>query len=408
MTDTSGRETSPDPESLLGGLSIEAFLRDYWQKKPLLIRQSWPDFKPPVSPDELAGLACEREVESRIVLERDGEYTWQVLHGPFNESDFASLPQSHWALLVQRVDRHVPEAAELLQRFLFIPAWRMDDLMVSFASEHGSVGAHIDQYDVFLLQGSGQREWQINDRDYSEADFLPDRDLKLLPEFRATERWTLEPGDMLYLPPGIAHHGIAKTPCMTLSIGFRAPSRLDLLSAFADDCLIDSNDRRYADPELLVADSSHELSDVTRADLRALLREALADDDQLDNWLGQQLSRVDTEPQPIPCDPPWHLDTFRQACREQGELLQSLDARFLFQTTVDGAILYANGEAYPLPDVLTAAWIAENDDLDVSDIDELPELTVELLCTLFNRGLLDFEDDDAASAGSAGAHEQGL
>lgn len=393
MTDSDDRDTWPEPESLLGGISIETFLREYWQKKPLLIRGAWPGFQPPVTADELAGLACEREVESRLILERDGEYPWQVLNGPFDESEFGNLPQSHWSLLVQRVDRHVPDAADLLQRFLFIPAWRVDDLMVSFAPEHGSVGAHIDQYDVFLLQGLGRREWQINDRDYSEADFMPDMDLKILPEFTPTERWTLEPGDMLYLPPGVAHHGVAQEPCMTLSIGFRAPSRLDLLSAFADDCLLDGRDRRYRDPDLQTGAYSHELNDVTRADLRALLREALADDTALDQWLGRQLTRVDTDPQPVPCDPPWSLEQFKQTCREQGELLQSLDARFLFQTSADGAVLYANGEAYPLTDVQTATWIAENDDLDVSDIDELPEATVELLCTLFNRGLLDFEEE---------------
>lgn len=387
-------ESFPDPSSLLGGMNIETFLRDYWQKKPLLIRQAWPDFEPPVTADELAGLACEREVESRLVLERDGEYPWQVLNGPFAESKFAELPESHWSLLVQRVDRHVPAAYELLQHFLFIPAWRVDDLMISYAPRQGNVGAHIDQYDVFLLQGHGRREWQINDRDYSEHDFLPDMDLRILPDFKATESWVLEPGDMLYLPPGVAHHGIALDDCMTLSIGFRAPSRLDLLSAFADDCLIDGRDRRYRDPDLQAQTYSHELTADSRAELRRLMREAMADDDVLDQWLGKQLTRIDTEPLPVACDPPWDDARFREACREHSELLRSLDARFLFQATDDGALLYANAETYPVDDITVAAWIAENEDLDVSDIDNLPDTTVGLLRTLFNRGLLDFDDEN--------------
>lgn len=388
-------EQYPEPASLLGGLSIEAFLRDYWQKKPLLIRNAWPDFEPPLTADELAGLACDREVESRLVLERDGEYPWQVLNGPFPESTFGELPSTHWSLLVQRVDRHVPDAAEILERFLFIPAWRVDDLMISYAPEHGSVGAHIDQYDVFLLQGKGRREWQINDRDYSEDDFMADRDLKILSDFEPTETWMLEPGDMLYLPPGVAHHGIAQDNCMTLSIGFRAPSRLDLLSAFADDCLIEGRDQRYADPDLQPPEHSHELTDAARSELRTLLRETMADDTALDEWLGQQLTRVETDPLPVPCDPPWDDARFRMACAGNGELLQSLDARFLFHATDDeGATLYANGEAYSVADVTIAAWIAENEVLDVADVETLPPASVDLLRTLFNRGLLDFDIDD--------------
>lgn len=386
--------TYPDPPSLLGGLTIETFLREYWQQQPLLIRNAWPDFTPPVTPDELAGLACEPEVESRLVLERDGDYPWQVRHGPFAEAEFTRLPETHWSLLVQRLDRHVPAGADLLKHFLFIPAWRIDDLMISYAPAHGNVGAHIDNYDVFLLQGQGRREWQINEHDYSMNDFRPDMDLKLLPQFEATDSWILEPGDMLYLPPGVAHHGIALDDCMTLSIGFRAPSRLDLLSAYADDCLIAGNDRRYSDPKLDPCRYSHELSAEARAELRQLLREALADDAVLDDWLGRQLTRVDTEPLPVPHEPPLDMETFSDSCRRYGELQRSLDARFLFQMTDNGAVLHANGESYPVDNNRTAIWIAENDVLDVSAMDNLPEATVELLCTLFNRGLLDFESDD--------------
>jgi len=384
----------PDPPSLLGGLDVGTFLRDYWQKKPLLIRGAWPRFEPPLSPNELAGLACEAEVESRLVLERDGDYPWQVKNGPFAELEFARLPATHWSLLVQRVERHVPAAATLLKHFLFIPAWRIDDLMISYAPEHGNVGAHIDHYDVFLLQGLGQREWQINEHDYSVDDFLPDMDLKLLPDFEPEQTWVLEPGDMLYLPPGVAHHGIAKTECMTLSIGFRAPSRLDLMSAFADDCLLEDNDRRYRDPGLTIPEHSHELSVDDRCHLRQLLRETLADDDKLDQWLGQYLSRVETEPLPVPCDPPWDMNTFREACRRHGYLYRSLDTRFLFHMTDTGAVLYANGVSHAVGDVETAIWIGENDVLDVADSDALPHPTMELLCMLFNRGLLDFDEDD--------------
>ncbi len=140
---------------LLGGLSAEEFLQQYWQKKPLLIRQAIPDYSTPLSPDELAGLACEQEVESRLILEKDADTPWQLEHGPFTETRFSQLPATHWTLLIQKVNQLLPQLAELLDQFNFIPNWRIDDVMVSYAPEAGSVGPHVDQYDVFLLQGLG-------------------------------------------------------------------------------------------------------------------------------------------------------------------------------------------------------------------------------------------------------------
>src|SRR5690554_6799721 len=190
-------------QSLLGELSIAEFLQDYWQKKPLLIRNAWPGFKPLLSAEELAGLSLEEVIESRLVQEH-GETPWQVRSGPFTESDYQALPDSHWTLLVQAVDQWIPEAADLLEHFRFIPSWRIDDLMISYAVNGGSVGPHYDQYDVFLLQAEGQREWRIGQMCSEQSAIVKGPKIRLLEQFDQTDSFVLNPGDMLYLPPKLA------------------------------------------------------------------------------------------------------------------------------------------------------------------------------------------------------------
>ena len=215
-------------KTLLGGISAKQFFREYWQKKPLLIRQAMPGFNGLLDGNELAGLACEEDVQSRLVSHVRKQ--WLVEEGPFDESRFASLGKKHWTLLVQGVNHHLPEAAELLQRFNFIPHARLDDLMVSFAPDGGGVGPHFDSYDVFLLQGQGKRLWRISQqKDLTLIDHAP---LKILRHFDTEQEFLLGAGDMLYLPPHVAHWGIAVGDCMTYSIGFRAPSEQELATEF--------------------------------------------------------------------------------------------------------------------------------------------------------------------------------
>ena len=217
---------------LLGGLTPAQFLAEYWQKKPLLIKNAIPDFTGLLSPEDLAGLACEDEVQSRIVQQK-GE-KWTLKNGPFDERVFSKLPNKDWTLLVQSVNHYLPEATELLQQFDFIPHARLDDLMVSYAPNGGGVGPHFDSYDVFLLQGQGKRLWRISEQDdLSLVDGAP---LRILKNFETKQEWLLEAGDMLYLPPQLAHWGIAVSDgtqdCMTYSIGFRAPKHQELATEF--------------------------------------------------------------------------------------------------------------------------------------------------------------------------------
>ena len=212
--------------NLLAGLSTQQFLHEYWQKKPLLIRQAIPGFKGFLNQQKMTQLACQEDVQSRLVQFKN---EWTLNEGPFNKSDLKKL-QGHWTLLVQGINYLLPEGDALLKKFNFIPYARLDDLMVSFAPDQGGVGPHFDSYDVFLLQGPGRRRWQISKQ--KDLRLVPNIPLKILKNFKPTEEYVLESGDMLYLPPNYAHNGIAEGDCMTYSIGFRAPHYQEIISEF--------------------------------------------------------------------------------------------------------------------------------------------------------------------------------
>jgi len=279
------------PLTKLGNISIDAFLRDYWQQKPLLIRAALPGFESPLSGEELAGLALEEEVESRLILEQ-GRMPWELRNGPFTEADFTGLPDSHWTLLVQAVNQWVPEVNELLQAFRFIPDWRLDDIMVSYAADQGSVGPHFDYYDVFLLQGAGHRRWQLGQTCDSTSPLRRDTELNVLREFEPNKDWLLGPGDMLYLPPGLAHWGTAQgDDCITYSIGFRAPSQAEILTEFSQELASHlSNDQRYRDPGLKPPKNPGAITPETVEQQHQLILEHLTPE-HLALWFGQHMTQ---------------------------------------------------------------------------------------------------------------------
>lgn len=282
----------------LGGLTAQEFLTEYWQKKPLLIRQAFPGFGDWLTPDELAGLACEEDAQSRLVLERRGK--WYLENGPFDEARFAALPKKGWSLLVQGVNHFLPEGEALLQQFDFIPTARLDDLMVSFAPDGGGVGPHFDSYDVFLLQGHGRRLWRISEQqDMALVEGAP---LRILKHFDTLQEWLLEPGDMLYLPPRYAHWGIAVGECMTWSVGFRAPTAQELgvqfLSHMQEHLHLDG---MYADPDLQLQEHPAEISMQMVDKVEYMLQSIKWNKADISNFLGEYL----TEPKPhVVFDPP--------------------------------------------------------------------------------------------------------
>jgi len=287
------------------GMPAQTFLRDYWQKRPLLIRNAFPGFESPVRPDDLAALALEPSALSRLILWDRRKDRWTVETGPLPEDRFERVPKRDWTLLVQDVDKWDADVRELVEAFPFLPRWRIDDVMISFAVEGGSVGAHIDQYDVFLLQGMGHRHWRIDANPEQPVDFREDAPIKLLKSFSPSHEWTLGPGDMLYLPPGLGHHGVALDPCLTFSLGMRAPAKAELIEDFALELAGRASEReRYADPDLAVPTDAFEIDDAALARVRASLggmvagaaggdAAAVTKDDEalLRRWFGRFITR---------------------------------------------------------------------------------------------------------------------
>ena len=272
---------------MLGGLTVNEFLRDYWQKKPLLIRQAFPDFNGLIDAQKLLALACSEDVQARLVTQKRGKF--ELLQSPFEPERLDSLGKSKWTVLVQGVNHYLPEAAKLLQRFSFIPHARLDDLMVSFAPKGGGVGPHFDSYDVFLLQGTGHRRWQISAQ--ADRSLIPDAPLRILRDFRAEQEWVLGAGDMLYLPPHYAHNGIAEDDCMTYSVGFRTPAYQELAEQFLvylQDRI--SVDGMYADPGLKTQQHPSEISAAMLHQVQQAIRQIRWDRDDIANFLGCYLS----------------------------------------------------------------------------------------------------------------------
>ena len=272
-----------------GDLSPEIFLKEYWQKKPLLIKQAFSNFEDTISADELAGLAMEAEIESRIISV-DSNDNWQVDHGPFE--DFSQYGESHWTLLVQAVNNSSRPTDALLKPFSFIPNWRIDDVMVSFSTPNGGVGAHLDQYDVFIVQGSGKRHWQVGAPDSTLTNLLPHADLKQVSPFTAIVDEITEPGDLLYIPPNHPHKGVSIENSVNFSIGFQAPSSQDLWSNFADK-LIDNNlgEERFSDPDRALPETSYRITPQDKQQLKSFMLQQLEQESFYEQFIGQYLTQ---------------------------------------------------------------------------------------------------------------------
>ena len=334
---------------LPGGLPAEQFLREYWQKKPLVIRQAFPGLESPVSADELAGLACEEAVESRIVIKNDEGKPWQLHNGPFQPERFEQLPPSHWTLLVQGLDHWVPGAADLLEAFRFIPNWRLDDVMASYAPAGGSVGPHYDQYDVFLLQAQGHRRWEFGGQCDETSPRVEGTPLRILKQWQGDQTVVLAPGDMLYLPPGIGHHGVAEDDCITLSVGFRAPTVDDVLTGFSDFlCSQPGAGDHLADPDLQQPDNPGVISDAAIGRLHGVITERLNDRRQLTLWFGQFATAPKNEDIVQPADEPLTSEEIRAALADGALLRWNEGSRFAYHDFDEDTALFVDGEQFLL------------------------------------------------------------
>lgn len=371
---------------------VDHFLRDYWQKQPLLIRNMWTSWSNPLEPDELAGLACEDGVEARLVTQGAG--TLALEHGPFAEDRFGILGQEPWTLLVNAVDHHVPDVSALLNSFRFIPNWRIDDVMVSYAVDQGGVGPHFDHYDVFLIQGLGRRRWQIGAACDGSTELLPHDDLRLLAKFEPTQEWVLEPGDVLYVPPGVAHNGIAVgDDCMTYSIGFRAPSRDELIEQWVEDLVEQADeDCRYADPALALQENPGEITAQALEDLHTMLTEKLMDRQAFARWFGQYNST------PKNLDIDWAPEAsvaasnIRAIVSAPTMLNRNPASRFVFvRERADGVMLFVDGHSFACSGE-TAAFaerLCAHDHIPITSAEVADEPTAVLIAALINLGSIE-------------------
>lgn len=333
------------PLTRLGHLPVKDFLHNYWQKKAVFLPSVLPDFQSPLSPDEIAGLALESEIESRLITNTD-DMPWHLENGPFTEERLTQLPASNWSLLVNTLDHWVPEVRQLLHKFRFIPNWRLDDVMVSIAPDGGSVGPHFDYYDVFLVQGAGQRHWQLGSKCDSQTPLLEGSQLKILREFTPSEEYLASPGDVLYIPPGIAHWGkAAGDNCVTYSIGFRAPSHAEILTEFAQEVASTlNNDMRFTDPVIRPGQAPGLITEETVTRLKDIILQHL-DRQALAQWFGRYM----TEPKEPEGEQPWQplSASEKESLQHNLHWLEAnASSRFCYYPTGKNATLFVDGQAY--------------------------------------------------------------
>ncbi len=377
----------------LNDLTPQQFLDTYWQKKPVLIRQAIEDFSDPISPDEFAGLAMEEQIESRLVWQEQGQ--WQAAHGPFE--DYSHLGDKDWSLLIQGVDHWDEQVAELIRPFRFLPNWRIDDVMVSFATPGGGVGPHIDNYDVFIIQGSGKRHWQVgNNNEHKEV--IAHSALLHVETFSPIIDAQLLPGDMLYIPPGFPHQGVALENSMSFSVGFRTSSKTTLLSNFAD-FMIDQElgTDMVIDPERQVTNTPGLIDTNDVQKLKQAMSSLLEDDAALTKFLGSHLSQakhelaIDTE-----------LEEFSSQelieCFSQDTLLVRLGGLrcLYFDQALAVSSIYINGEEFTLANEFKEGLrlLADNSELSYTQLNHwltFPEFQA-LVVTLINAGYFYLQD----------------
>ncbi|MCB1785875.1 MAG: cupin domain-containing protein [Gammaproteobacteria bacterium] len=385
------RVTLPD------GIDGASFLSEYWQRRPLLMRAALPHTCFPLAAEELAGLACEAEFESRLLIER-GPDDWELRHGPFDEATFAALPERQWTLLVQDVDKFVPEVADLIDAFDFVPLWRIDDVMISYAADQGGVGPHIDAYDVFLMQAQGRRRWRLSYASYHDDDLVPGIDQRILARFQTDDEWILEPGDILYLPAGVAHWGIAEGPCMTYSLGFRAPSQQELAGDWFQHLVSLAGGQRLQDPTDLRIDDRGRLTEGTYAQAARVLRALPScDSGEFMLWLGRYLTEPKPQFQIEPPDTRYRSSELEAMLARNEDLMRHPFARLCWTTFGDDqVVLYCQGSSHLLPKPLggLVQYLAGHRRLDATDLVAhcaASSAASDLLLELINDGILEPE-----------------
>lgn len=377
------------PLDVLGGITAEQFLAEYWQKKPLLVRNAMPEISGLLEPDDVLELALDENVTARLIKQKDRDPNqWSVKSSPLLKADFQKMPKL-WTLLVQAVDHYSFDLSELWKKFPFIPQWRRDDIMVSYAPQGGSVGKHFDFYDVFLVQGYGHRRWQLGQMCNAETEFVPGQPLKLLPEIDVNFDEVLAPGDLLYVPPGLSHYGVAENDCLTFSFGFRMPNISDMMDRVGD---------KFAENEVL----RNPLTDIIRDQISAAGEVAANELEYLKSKIMEQLHNSNVLEDAIMSlmSEPKYPENIPEAEEiGTGDLEEALDQGYsimlepasrLLYTEEDGEILFwGNGEGLCVSEAFAEKLrLIANGESVMLNLDFADEDMLEDLADLLNESIL--------------------
>jgi len=381
------------PINPLGNLTPEQFLKDYWQKKPLVIRQALPNIQCPISAEELAGLACEESVDSRIIIEKDGDHPWQPIFGPMDDNTFANLPESHWTLAVNDLEKVLPELAWISDLFRFIPDWRFDDLLCSYATDQGSVGPHFDLYDVFIIQGSGKRRWQISTAEVTEDNQAEGTPLRIQKTFNAEQEWILEPGDMIYIPPNVSHHGVSLGESISFSVGYRAVSHADLLNDFISHITQNLSPKlSYQDADLKVQTHPAEITDDAIERVSSIFKEYLnPNHPEIRRWFGRYMSDPKSENSDVPEKHIESIDELLEEIQAGAKLYRHPASRFAYMNHDNSPLLFIDGNDYSVSASFTEALCKDriiNRDL----INAATTVEQQLILDLYNNGCIYLDD----------------
>ena len=365
--------------------SMAEFVEQYWHKQPTIIKGGFKDFIDPISPEEIAGLSMEEEVDSRFVSNLDNK--WSAEHGPFTEEKFGQLPQSHWQLIVQAANHWHQGAAQLAESFQQLPNWLFDDLMICYSAENGGVGPHIDQYDVFIIQGQGKRQWKVGAKDEGQyKETVQASALRQIEGFEPTIDQILEPGDILYIPPGFPHEGTTLEPSMSYSIGYRSPKEQELISNFADFVLAhDMGDTHLHDPEFKTQGNFGQIRQSDLASLTKMLHSALEQPNTVSDFMGCLLSQSRHQLDIVAPEPLWNAEEVSNHLASQGEIYKVSGLKALYHE-VEANVAYINGEVIRVEENDSALLTSLCNDPVITSEQTVSPSGIALITDLVNKG----------------------
>ncbi|MFM2598734.1 JmjC domain-containing protein [Vibrio fortis] len=365
--------------------SMAEFVEQYWHKQPTIIKGGFKDFVDPISPEELAGLSMEEDVDSRFVSNHDNK--WSAEHGPFSEDKFGQLPQSHWQLIVQAANHWHQGAAQLAESFKQLPNWLFDDLMICYSAEHGGVGPHIDQYDVFIVQGHGKRQWKVGAKDEGQyKESIQASALRQIEGFDPIIDQVLEPGDILYIPPGFPHEGTTLEPSMSYSIGYRSPKEQELISNFADFVLAhDMGDTHLHDPEFKTQNNFGQIRQSDLASLTKMLHSALEQPNTVSDFMGCLLSQSRHQLDIVAPEPLWKAEEVSNHLAAQGEIYKVSGLKALYHE-IETNVAYINGEVIKVEEGDSVLLTSLCNESIISPEQTFSPSAIALITDLVNKG----------------------